>query len=252
MRSPSASLMFDQLPRGVKTLIVANGACFLLQLVVPAPLIDALALTPNFLWTRFFLWQLITYSFLHAGFWHLFINMFSLWMFGAQIENYWGTKTFLKYYFLCVAGAALTQAFVAPNVMVMGASGGVYGLLLAFGYLFPDVTLFLFFIFPMRAIQAVFVIGFMTFLFSIDAQGSNVAHMAHLGGMATGLLYFKIPVWLSRYKRPRFHILNADFESEPEKLSREVDRILEKISAKGVDSLTPEEHATMKKYSEKI
>src|SRR5439155_14978314 len=138
---------------------------------------------------------IVTYAFLHGNFWHLFFNMFALWMFGPHVESYWGTRTFLWFYFLCVVGAALTQTVVAPESVVVGASGGLYGLLLAFGFLFPDAVIYLFFFFPLRAIQAVLVIAVITFISSLQSGGERIAHVAHLGGIFTGFLYFKFPMW---------------------------------------------------------
>ncbi|MCG3203726.1 MAG: hypothetical protein KCHDKBKB_00398 [Elusimicrobia bacterium] len=260
---------FDQLTKGVKFLVTANVVVFLLQMALPRPTIEVFfGLTPLLVLTKYWIWQLITYAFLHGNGWHLFFNMFALWMFGPHIESLWGTKTFLRYYFVCSVGAALCQFFLAPEVMVLGASGAIYGLLLAFGFLFPDAVIYLFFFFPLRAIQAVLFIALLTLVSAVGSGGGRVAHFAHLGGMLTGFLWFKFPGWLAalrlwqadrRFRNPlgkrkhhrRTPITEFEVHSPTDDMSAEVDRILEKISAKGLDSLTKEEHETMRKYGER-
>jgi len=182
---------FHQLTPAVKGLVVACGVFSLGGMIFPDFIIPYLGLTPLYVIEKFWVWQLFTYSFLHVNFWHLFFNMFALWMFGPHIEEYWGTKRFVIYYFSCVLGAALSQ-MVAPNSLVVGASGGIYGLLLAFGFLFPSAVIYLFFVFPLRAIQAVLVIAIITFVFSVASSGTGIANFAQLGGMLTGFLIFKI------------------------------------------------------------
>ncbi len=136
-------------------------------------------------------WQLITYSFLHGGFQHLFFNMFALWMFGMQLENYWGSRKFTIYYFICVVGAGLIQLVFmhGQGIPTLGASGGVFGILLAFGMLFPDQEIFLLF-FPVPIKAKYFVIGYgiIELTAGIAPIQSSVAHFAHLGGMLFGFL----------------------------------------------------------------
>ncbi len=252
MRSGSP---FDSLTPGVKGLLLVNGGVFLAQMLFPNFLIETFALMPARAVEKLWIWQLVTYSFLHGSFWHLFFNMFALWMFGPHIESYWGTPTFLRFYFLCVLGAAVAQCLIAPASVVVGASGGLYGLLLAFGFLFPDAVIYLFFFFPLRAIQAVIVISAITFASALQSGGEKVAHLAHLGGLVTGFLYFKVPVWITNI-RYRFGGKTGGFKkfeviSPDDNLTKEVDRILDKISAKGLDSLTEKEHETMRRYGKK-
>ncbi len=239
---------------------MANIGVYLCQAVFPTAMNYYFALLPERVIHDYWVWQIFTYAFLHGSFWHLFFNMFAFWMFAPHVESYWGTRTFLKFYFLCVVGAALTQVVVAPASVVVGASGGIYGLLLAFGFLFPDAVIFLFFVFPLRAIQAVLVITILTFVSSLGAGGNNIAYLAHLGGLATGFLYFKLPMWWqtirSKIGRRRgwsgkFEVLmpNDKDQKGEESLAHEVDRILEKISKEGVQSLTEKEHETMRRYS---
>ncbi len=141
---------------------------------------------------NFLPWQIITYQFLHGGFFHLFFNMFALWMFGTELENMWGAKKFLTFYLLSGIGAAIVQLFVAdPGTPTVGASGSVYGILLAFGLSFPNRPIFMFpFFIPIPA--KYFVIIFAGIEMISGLMGSTgIAHFAHLGGAATGWLLLK-------------------------------------------------------------
>jgi len=252
---------FDQLPPGVKGLLIANGIVFLLQMILPGFSLERLGgLQPlnGVGMGRFWPWQLITYSFIHGNGLHLLLNMFALWMFGINIEFYWGTKKFLLFYFLCVLGAGLTHLLAAPGAIAIGASGGIYGILLAFGFLFPDSVIYFFFLFPLRAIQAVFIMAILTLAFAMNSGGSKIAHFAHLGGMLTGFLYFKVPQWFQDirfwnfkmiFSRPKRINARKSQGLDEENLAKEVDRILEKISSQGINSLTFQEHELMQSYA---
>jgi membrane associated rhomboid family serine protease len=221
-------------------------------------------------------WQLVTYGFLHQGFLHIFFNLFILWMFGPDVERQWGTRYFLYFYFFCLVGAGLTNLgvihiFNSPPAITVGASGAIYGVLMAYGILFPDNILLVAFILPMRAKTAVWFFGIIALAFGVSATraaatgqygGVQIAHFAHLGGLLAGYLFIKFPLWwnysqqaytyfsTSRNKRRRGKKAPFEFKTADD-LQDEVDRILEKISAKGVDSLTADEHKTMKKYADK-
>jgi membrane associated rhomboid family serine protease len=164
----------------------------------------------------FHIWQPVTYMFLHADFWHLFFNMFAVLMFAPALEQQWGERKFLIYYFVCGLGAALVQELVwmafmptVPSVTI-GASGAVFGILLAFGWMFPDVPLYLFFIpVPIRA--RIFVIGYAVvelFAGLANFSGDNVAHFAHLGGMLFGWLLILCwkHGWFDKLKSGRIHL----------------------------------------------
>jgi membrane associated rhomboid family serine protease len=193
----------------VRTLLLLNGLVFLGELVYPNLLISWFALWPGGLLTttpwpvvqsHFWPWQIITYSFLHAGLLHLGLNMYALWLFGTRLEYVWGGRMFTVYYFSCVIGAALTQLTVSeiallqggPAYPVLGASGGVFGLLVAFGLLFPETELIL--LLPPIPIKAKwFVIGYgaIELLAGVTGTMEGVAHFAHLGGMVTGYLLLR-------------------------------------------------------------
>ena len=251
---------FDSLTPVTKKLLIANVGVFFAQMVFPE-LVGYLGLVPRDVMQHYKVWEVVTYSFLHGNGWHLFFNMFALWMFGPHIEGIWGSRRFLTYYGLCVLGAAAAQFAIAPDILVVGASGAIYGILLAFGLLMPDAVIYLFFFFPVRAIQAVLFIALLTLVSAMSAGGSRVAHFAHLGGMLTGFLYFKIPLWRDRlrlfraerlFRNPKGSAINRPAPHAADvDLRMEVDRILEKISAEGVDSLTGEERATMDRYAKR-
>jgi len=144
----------------------------------------------------FYPWQLVTYMFLHGGFFHLLLNMLALWMFGAELENTWGQKRFLTYYMLCGVGAGVCNLLIAPLFTTVGptvgASGAIYGILVAFGYLFPNRNIYIYGLIPVKAKYLV-ILYMLIELFSV-AGGSNsgIAHMAHLGGGVIGLVYLLI------------------------------------------------------------
>ena len=195
-------------PPIVKSLLIVNGVMFLLQMYIGNVLFTQLALWPLDISSGpaieaarpdFKIYQLVSYAFLHGGMMHLLLNMYALWMFGSRIENLWGSKVFAVYYFVCVAGAGLTQLWVShqsDNIYpTVGASGGVFGLLLAFGMFYPRERLILFFPpIPMEARWFVILFGAIELWFGVTGQATGIAHFAHLGGMLFGfilILYWK-------------------------------------------------------------
>jgi membrane associated rhomboid family serine protease len=190
----------SRMPPAVKWLLISNITVFVVQFFwVNIARNDPFAifvLAPWQVLERGYLWQLVTYLFLHGGLTHILFNMFTLWMFGVELESDWGTRTFLKYYFLCGVGAGL--CVIAANLLwgdpytrTLGSSGAIYGLLLAYGVLYPDRTVLFSFLFPIKAKYFVLIIGAIAFLGSFGAAGSGVSHIAHLGGMLFGYVYLK-------------------------------------------------------------
>jgi len=193
---------YSYLPPVVKSLLIVNGIMFVLQLSSGNQLIIQLALWPwdsssrlvtGFTPPHFQPYQLVTYAFLHGGGFHVLLNMYALWLFGSRMENEWGSRAFAGYYFVCVVGAALVQLFVSGMsgeiYPTIGASGGVFGLLLAFGMTFPRERLVL--IFPPVALQArwfVMIYGAIELWAGVTGAVAGVAHFAHLGGMLFGFL----------------------------------------------------------------
>ncbi|HEY1492525.1 MAG TPA: rhomboid family intramembrane serine protease, partial [Steroidobacteraceae bacterium] len=184
--------MFGTIPPATRALLLANVAVFLLQQVAGDALITWFALWP--LDSGLFrLWQLLTYAFLHGSLAHIFLNMFALFMFGRSLEGYWGGRRFVLFYLVCVLAAALTQLAVqaagGAAEPVLGASGGVFGVLLAFGWYFPRQRLILLPIpIPMPAWLFVTLYALAELFFGLTGKQPDVAHFAHLGGMLGGAL----------------------------------------------------------------
>ena len=182
------------MPPITQALLLINVAAFCLDLFLGPWFIRALALWP--LSAGFLPWQVITYAFLHGSFTHLFFNMLGLWMFGADLERLWGPRRFVQYYFACVLTAAAAQLVVSAVTgavyPTVGASGGLFGLLLAFGMMFPNRTIMpLFPPIPMKAKVFVAIFGGLELLFGITGTMEGVAHFAHLGGMLGGFLLIR-------------------------------------------------------------
>lgn len=185
------------LPRGVQTLLWINVIVFGVDYLLQGRLSQDLALwsigSSQYGAPGFMPWQLITYSFLHGGVWHLFWNMLGLMMFGADVERVWGRDRFLTYYFVCVVSAALCQLLLAAATHsfypTIGASGGVFGVLLAFALIYPNATIVpLFPPIPMPARVAVVIFAVLELVQGAMSVGGPVAHFGHLGGMLGGWL----------------------------------------------------------------
>lgn len=206
-------------PPVVRALLIANGIAYLIQALQPGLLEWWLALWPldapeyargYGAMPQFEIWQVVSYGFLHGGFTHLFFNMFALWMFGSAIEQAWGSKRFAQYYFVCVIGAALVQLAVVSTpagglpVPTVGASGGVFGLLLAFGMTYPNrVIMLLVPPIPMKAKYFVLIYGGLELLFGVSGPSDGIAHFAHLGGMAFGFALIQYWLYSGRARRDR-------------------------------------------------
>jgi membrane associated rhomboid family serine protease len=186
----------------VKILLITNIAVFLLMLLPRLSpgggqtlgfLVGYLGMTPALFWGSFTLWMPFTYLFLHGGLMHILFNMFALWMFGGDVENVFGTQRFLIYYFICGVGAGLLVAVLSPGSMVptIGASGAIYGVLLAFGMFFPDRELLIWGIFPAKAKYFVIGIAAIVFISALESSGGGISHVAHLGGLVFGFLFIR-------------------------------------------------------------
>lgn len=283
---------FAILPLVVKNLLIINGIFFLatiaMDMVWHIDLAQYLGL--HYIGaTDFRPYQFVTYMFMHGSFAHLFFNMFALWMFGNAIENAWGPKRFLIFYFVCGIGAGLTQELVQyiqfsdihnfQNVNLggrivpvedylnmlttVGASGAVYGILLAFGMMWPNSMIYLYFLIPIKTKWFVLIYGLLE-LFTGFSSIDNVAHFAHVGGMVFGLLLIlywrnkenggnsKFRIKFNKNKsgngRPKS---DWDYNKERHDEDRKIDEILDKISRGGYDSLTKEEKEFLFKQSKK-
>jgi membrane associated rhomboid family serine protease len=271
----------------VKRLLIVNTAIFVVAFILaragfePA-LVEYLALEPREVHLK--PWTILTYAFLHLGLGHIFFNMLALFFFGPMLEDRWGSREFIKFYLVAAAGSALFAALEAifiPGVFVLGASGAIYGLLMAFAVIWPTMPIHIWGIFP---IQARWLVAIMALVSILLIGGGGVSHLAHLGGFATAFLYLKSPwapsAWgpVSRPKKKKakaagggggspFGWLKRDKAApsaaptpqkptggtirprEEQQLLDDVDRILEKISARGLGSLTEEERKRLDEVS---
>lgn len=228
---------------------------------------------------NFFPWQLVTYQFLHADFSHIFWNMFALWMFGMELENIWGSSKFLIYYLISGVGGGLLHLFLSDSSgITVGASGAIYGVLLAFAMFFPNRPIYIYFLLP---VKAKYLIAFYILmdLFTVGSV-SMVAKLAHIGGALTGFIFImldsgnniSLSSWLNSYKkskeeRPSFRkpfgssrsnddIAEAEFydinEKKKDEITQEdIDRILDKISSSGYQNLTEKEKKILFEASKK-
>jgi membrane associated rhomboid family serine protease len=279
----------EGLTPAVKYLLLTNVACFFLQLIADEFIIKWFALTPYWVVNNFYVWQLASYMFLHGGIGHILMNMLVLWMIGCELERYWGTKEFLRYYFICGIGAAIVHMIVSflvsntntPMVSVVGASGAIYGLLMAFGVLFPNrvITLLLLFILPINIkVKYLVTIAGLIVLYSslhyAKEPGGDVAHFAHLGGMLVGFLYLKnikpklrwggesfsgrsqkssvshFAKWFRQRTEKRRQMQVVRRRQQEVQLRERVDIILDKINEVGYENLTEDEKQILKKASQ--
>jgi membrane associated rhomboid family serine protease len=182
----------------VKALLIANIALFLLSYFI-RDIEIRLGLQPQAVVEQLALWQPISYMFIHGGIGHIVFNMLALWMFGVELERSWGTQAFARYYFVSGIGAGLTQILLGlvPAAfanqfyyqITVGASGAIFGLLLAYALYFPHRTIYMYLLFPLSARVYVLILGAITLLVAVSGEGGGVAHTAHLGGIASGYIY---------------------------------------------------------------
>jgi membrane associated rhomboid family serine protease len=250
--------------KAVKYLLLVNVVIFFLEFLQGEELIHLFGLTPALV-KKGFIWQLFTYMFLHGGFFHVFFNMFALWMFGCEIERAWGTREFLRYYFITGVGAGFFTFFLSFNshIPTIGASGAIFGILVAFALMFPDRPIYLYFLFPIKAKYLVIFFAVIELLASFRHTSDGIGHFAHLGGMIIGYIYIKSdwrlsPLFrLSRYSgylrdlryRHRMKVINKKRQREQVLLER-VDQILDRINQVGFDNLTKEEKKTLEEASQ--
>lgn len=293
---------FSFFPPVIKNLIIINVAMFILQNLfiggtfsfngAPIGYWFAETFYLNPLGYGFKVWQLVSYMFLHGGIGHIFLNMLMLWMFGMEVENEWGSKKFLVFYLACGLAAGLANLFIAPMfsdpAATIGASGGVYGVLVAFAMMFPNRLVFIYFLFPVRAKYLItFFIGLEVFN-GVTGTSDGIAHIAHLGGALLAAIWVLldnrgvIDRWLASRSRtpgigrsgsqptgwggaPReatFHDINEARPTAPtrtptgdatfDRHQQTIDEILDKISRSGYAGLTEEEKRILLDASRRI
>jgi membrane associated rhomboid family serine protease len=271
---------------GVKLLMIANAAVFVLQTLLGdnmagpmGPLTRWFSFIPQNAIFGLEVWRFFTYMFLHGGFLHIGLNMFILWMFGSQIEARWGQRTFMIYYLVCGLGGAIAYglfnlAGLSSFSPMVGASGAIYGILLAYGLTFPESVILVMMIIPMKAKYAVLVFGLIELMSTASGSAGNVAHLAHLGGMLTGFIFLKLTIpslsagigapgklggaWKRWQTKRRMKIVKPDKKADPTNgdlpkrgKQSEIDAILDKISREGLQSLTAEEQDILRRAGRK-
>ena len=204
-----------RLPPCVKGLIIANVAVFILQLFPVGGIGNFVtgigAMNPVAAFGHLQLWRLVTYMFLHSPdmLFHILFNMLSLWWFGVELEDIWGWKKFLIFYFVCGVGSGLFTLFyllVNPYVIVIGASGAVLGLLTAYAIYYPQRQVLIFGLFPMKMRTLVIGYAVISIFFSITGGGGNVSHIVHLGGIVVAYIYLKVAPMLSMEWNKRMYL----------------------------------------------
>ena len=235
----------------IKILVSVNFGIFVLQTISNAEALffPLFGLVPKMVWSELMIWQPITYLFFHGGIWHVLINMFVLWMFGSELERIWGKSRFLKFYFMTGIGSGLITMLFSLQSMtpIVGASGAVYGVLLAYGLTYPNRQIYLYGIIPIKSIWFVIGIGFIAFMSSFNNL-SQVSHITHLSGMLIGYLMLKRTfqwrtLWFSiRKKTLEYQVLQKEKKlSHIQKIEHDVDIILDKINREGFDKLSKDE-----------
>jgi membrane associated rhomboid family serine protease len=221
------SYFSDRFPPGLKWLLIVNVAIFVLDQVsrgwIWRNLGALLALYPEGAIRSLYIWQVFTYMFLHGGLMHLLFNMLTLWFFGTQLERDWGTRRFLKYYFYCGMAAgvcvlavnAATGDWITPTI---GSSGAIFGILVGFGVLYPNQTVLMNFLFPIKAKYLVMIYAAIELLMTLGPN-TGVSTVAHLGGMAFGYVYLKgrlpkvkLPDWHAAYRQWKLQRAKKKFQ----------------------------------------
>jgi membrane associated rhomboid family serine protease len=238
--SRSASVLFGgPLTKVIKRLIIINCVVFALQLVSQFAgsnlLIVTFGLVPWRVTHDLALWQLASYMFLHGGFFHIFFNMFTLFMFGCDLERQWGSKHFLQYYLITGIGAGLCSWLVGINgrAVIIGASGALYGVLLAYGLLYPNRMVYIYLLFPVKVKWLVLFMGVVAFYSSLAGGEPGVAHIAHLGGMQVGYLLLRGKDWLSRLRNYQAHRRREELKRQFEVYYGELRKKIDEEQKKG-------------------
>jgi membrane associated rhomboid family serine protease len=250
---------------GIKYLLIANVVVFLAQMALPSIRLErVLGLVPYGIAHKFQVWQVATYMFLHGGFFHIFFNMFSLWMFGSDLERQWGTREFLKFYFITGIGAGIITFLLQFNssVPVIGASGAIYGVLVAFAVLYPNRLVYIWFLFPIKVKYLVMILIGLGVFASYNGKADGIAHFTHLGGALIAYLYLKadwrIPTWVRGLRsklrlRRKPKLVNRPAAGPEDDLMDEVDQILDRIKeVGGYDKLTEREKKILERASRKL
>ena len=242
------------LPNGVKLLLIMNIAVFILMEISGQKniLFQIFGLVPRAVFQEYKLWQTLTYLFIHGGFIHILFNMFVLWMFGKDLEIDWGKNEFLIFYFVCGIGAGLITVLISMNsfVPIVGASGAIYGVLVAYGFTYPNRIVYLYGLFPLKVKYLILGLGVIAFFASLSAAQSSVSHITHLSGMIIGIIYIlfnfrwkKIRLWYIKMRLKSIQNKQNSPNDEENHIKIQVDKILDKLNDQGWESLTDSEEA---------
>ena len=257
-RRPSISM-----PSGVKCLLITNIVIFILMALSGEKsfLFRSFGLVPILVWQKFKFWQLFTYLFIHGDWLHILLNMFMLWVCGQDLETQWGRNSFFLFYFVCGIGSGFITVLFDINSItpIVGASGAIYGLLVAYGFTYPNRILLLYGLFPIRAKYVVLGFGIIAFLASLSANLSNISHVTHLSGMIIGFIFIcfspywnGIKIWYLRLRLKNTKQKITNINGETEQMKQRVDEILDKLNDSGWESLTDQEEKYLTQASEKL
>ncbi|MFC1537905.1 rhomboid family intramembrane serine protease [Candidatus Latescibacterota bacterium] len=262
------------LPKAVKALLIANVSVFAATVLIPYRGWNYyFGLVPALVNHNFMIWQFFTHMFLHGSFSHIFWNMFMLWMFSTELEYNWGSRDFLKYYFICGLGGGLLVWITAMiglssyTIPTIGASGAIFGVLVAYGLMWPNRIILIFGILPMKALHMVLIFGGFNLLQGLSGNAGGIAVFAHVGGGITGFIYLKygwrimvhVEHFINAFKARKFTVTQGgkqtgshrkNGQSHPD-IGEEVDRILDKIASEGMDSLSEREKRILDRASKK-
>jgi len=245
-------------PPAVKALLIANIGIYALDQLAGWNAASTFGLIPNQVFAQGKVFQLFTYMFLHGGILHLLFNMFMLWIFGSALESVWGSREFLKYYAVCGIGGGVTQVAVSwgSGSPIIGASGAIMGILLAYAMMYPDREILLYFLFPIKMKYLVIVLVMIDLMAAFGSGGSSIAHFAHLGGMFWGWVYLKQSDRIGSFSRhwrgmrARHQMDQNTRRQEAQQTEKHtVDEILDKITAQGMGSLTEKERKILREAS---
>jgi membrane associated rhomboid family serine protease len=239
----------------VKYLLIFNIGVFLLQQAFLNRYVGVLGLVPASVLGKGYVWQLVTYLFLHGDPLHILFNMLFLWILGPELERFWGSKEFIKYYFVTGCGAGLVNVLVQPGLTrpTIGASGAIFGLIAGFAMAFPDREILFLFVIRMKAKYFALLAVALEVFMLWQMPHAPVARFAHLGGLLVGYLYLRREPWVRRIRRSTGALKAGMAEARAArergrrtKVRRELDRILDKINSEGMDELTEKERDFLK------
>ena len=251
-------------PPIISQLVLINLVVYLLHpFIGNAP--NGFALIPHQILTKGMIWELVTYMFLHGGLMHVLFNMFGLVIFGSELERRWGSRDFLKYYMFTGVGAGIILVLTSymfngnPMVPVIGASGAIFGILIAYGMNFPHRQILLWFVIPVSARTFVAIYAFMELAMTVESRGGGpIARFAHLGGMLVGYLYLKQETllwgakrWIRRLQGTQNQPQGPRPQSDDPEIQARIDAILDKISREGMGALSDEEKRLLRESAER-